>query len=233
MATVQRGTPIKRLELEFIPSNVTGFDHIVKINIIRTPGMTGEIEFIYVRKYLIDKEDKTLFDEAEYYLNYMSNSVYMSESIFMGGIDLKTFAKDHASLYIRSIRLADFRYLLDYMIDQDDVLMYNINYKYKGVEFNTPVVTSFKPVDVKALGGLQERPCITLRNLRHRGPNESIKYTNMTKELFCDMRRLEEFSESVNADVDTVTEEMDSNFISLYNIMDSVKYYNQNILSEE
>lgn len=233
MATLQRGTPIKRLELEFIPSNVTGFDHIVKINIIRTPGMTGEIEFIYVRKYLIDKDDKDLFDEAEYYLNYMSNSVYMSEEIFMGGIDLKAFAKDHANLYIRRIRLEDFRYLLDYMIDQDDVLLYNINYKYKGVEFNTPVVTSYKPVDIDPLGGLKERPCITLRKLRYRGPNESIKYTNMTKELFCDMRRLEEFSTSVTSDVDSVTEEMDTNFISLYNIMDSVKYYSQYVLSEE
>ena len=228
---ITAGWPIQRLELEFIPSNVTSFDHIVKIHIIRSPGLTGQIDFIAVHKYVVDESEEDLFDEAAYYLRYMSNSVYFSNEIFMGGIDLRTYAKDYATLDIRSVRLEDFKFLLDFTVNQNDILLYNMDYRYKGVEYSTPVVTSYKPLAASPLGGFYERPCITLRNLRYRGPNESQKYSNMHKEIFCDIRRLTAIQANVIDDINTKASIMDNNFNSLYNILDSIQHYKNSVMS--
>ena len=220
--------PIKRLDLEFIPSNVTGFDHIVKITIVRTPGMTGLIEFILLNKYIIS--DTSLFEDEYHYLQYMSNNVYMSENIFMGGIDLRDYSSDYATLQVRKFKLEDFKFLLDYTINPDTVLMYNMQYRYEGISYTTPYVMSYKPVTVLDLGEYNERACITLRNLRYKGPNESAKYTDMHKEIYCDIRRNNELKTQVEDGLTNNAAIMDSDFNSLYNIIDSIQYYKQTLV---
>jgi len=225
--------PIRRLELEFIPSNITSFEHIVKIWIIRNPSLSGTIEFVTLNKYVIDKDDTSLFEDATQYLQYMSNSVYMSESIYMGGLDILSYAKDSATVTIRSANIDTFRFLLDYMLDQNDVLMYSLSYRYKGTLYTTPLVVSYKPVESEPLSSTYSRPCITLRNLRYRGPNESQKYSNMHKEMYCDMRRLNSMKDNVDSSLEANMSDIDDDFNSLYNIKDSVDFYKSCVLDQE
>lgn len=226
--------PIKRLELDFIRSNVDGIDHIVKINIIRNPGLVGPISFLVLRKYVIDKDNADIFNQFSQLLRYMSSSVYMSESIYMGGLDIvEQWAKDSATLTIdEAYKIENFRFLLDYTIDPDDILMYSLQYVYKGNTFQTPFVISYKPSLSKILiGETYDRPCITRRNLRYRGPNESKKYDDMHKEIYCDIRLIENKLITAESDLNTNMLQIDQDLNSLYNIMDKIQSAREYLLA--
>jgi len=191
MATVAT-YPIKRLDIDFIKSNITSFDNIVKITIVKNPGLVGNISSVSMSRFIIDPASQSFFDDNFQLLQYMSTGVYMSESIYMGGLDiLNTVAKDTSQLKIDgSIQLKSFRFLLDYVLNASDIVLYTLSYTYNGGRFQTPAALSYKPLVSNKLATNVTRPNSTIRNLRYRGSNESEKYNDMHKENFADIRNL-------------------------------------------
>jgi hypothetical protein len=154
----------------------------------------------------------------------------MDNIIYMGGFDIEANAKTMGTLNIRTTRIDDLRYLLDYTLDPLDVLLYYITYRYNNVIYQTPVVVSYKPLESKPLIDVNPRPCLTARNIRYRGPNESAKYNAHSKEVFCDMRNLNSFKDIVANDNNDNLDEIDSLYRSVYNSTDRLMLYNKLVL---
>lgn len=226
--------PIKRLELEFIKSNVTSFDHLIKIHLVKNPGLIGDLEILKLFKVVVDEENIHVFEDNQHLMHYMSNSVYMSESIYMGGLDLfsQGLVKDSAQVTIEGFSVKRYKFLLDYMLNPNDVHLYSIQYRYRGNEFMTPWVISYKPVATELLKEEYTRPAITLRNLRYRGPNEAEKYTDMDVEMICDITRLNNIAESTDIEVDNNIATTDTALTSLYNIMHKVDILKDLLIQE-
>lgn len=227
MSVLTRGMPIKRLELEFIPSNLTSYDHIVKVNMIKTPGLVGEIQFLITNKYVLAGEESLSL--IQHYLHYMSNSVYISNDIYMGGTDLREISSDYSSVNMGTIRMDAFDYLLDYMNSPEEILVYGLTYTYNGTAFDTPLVTSYKPLNARNLIAGNYRPCVTRENLRFRGPNESKKYDKMVREMYGDMGEIYRLNTEARAQLEVLGDLADDTLTPIYDIIDSVGYYRSRV----
>lgn len=222
--------PIRRLELEFIPSNVSGFPYIAKINMIREPGFIGQIDLINVDKFIIDESDIDVVEASEQIMNYIGESVYMSDDTFIGGLEVVDVAKDKSNLKITTVNLKDFRFLLDTVLTTEDLILFSLNYKYNGVEFKTPLVMSYVPVEVKPLTDGDLRPCVTLRNHRFRGPIESDKMDQFNIEVFQDLEYLYESSVLIENNIKSNMDLMDGKYTALYNITEKAKLLKERVL---
>jgi len=218
--------PIKRLELEFIQSNVARYDYTVKINIIREPGYVGYVNLLDLNKFIIDEDDAYKLYETRYFMHYISNSVYISEDIYMGGLDIYSIAKDKANMKVDTYNLKDLDYFLDLTANKTDILAYILRYEYEGQQYSTPLVLSYPPIPIDTLSDKYIRACITKQNYRHRGPNESRKYDVPNQEITDDTRYLDETYENMVNDMESNILNMDTAFNSLYNIIERAKYIN-------
>jgi hypothetical protein len=222
--------PIKRIELEFIDSNVSSFSHIVQLNFIKEPGSVGTISLLSLDKYTITVSADDL-EQVDSLMNYMGDSIYMSEAVFMGGLNIGSFdLKDKANLKIPEANLLNFKYLLDYIVNPSDVVLYMLRYGYKNTEFTTPMVISYLPLEPKPLSERYIRPCITAKNSRFRGPNESVKDSIVNLERSQDIKYLEELDQTIRSDIETHYTTMDAQYRTLYNMIDKVKYLKHHIL---
>ena len=227
MATNQ---PIKRLELEFIPSNISGYDSIIRLNIVKSLGFVGPLYLVDLDKYIVDESETEAITDQAHLLQYIGNGVYMSEDIFLGGVDIAAISKDKSNLSIGQINLKDFRYLLDVSINPTDLLVYSLSYQYEGEEYTTPVVMSYRPIDSKPLFTGFIRPCVTLQNHRFKGPNESDKFDQFGQEQYDDLNYLNGIKDDMVTNIQTNTNAMDNMTSSLYNISDQIAYYQKYIL---
>jgi hypothetical protein len=226
--------PIKRIDLEFINSNVTSFDDIIKIKFIRNPGIVGDLELLKLFKIVVDSENAGVFEDNVHLLHYMSNAVYMSNDIYMGGLDLygQNLVKDSATLVIENASVKKYKFLLDYMLNPNDIHLYSLQYRFRGVLYQTDWVISYKPIKSDVIGNGNQRPSITSRNLRYRGPNEAQKYTEMNIELECDKTILNNIMIDSYDNIETLIEERDIVLNSLYNIMDRVDILKKLLVAE-
>jgi len=214
--------PIRNLRLDFLASNISGYEKIVKISFVKEPGFVGNLDLINIDKYVIDKDETETILNVEHVMKYIGNGVYMTDDGYMGGLILEEAAKDKANLKIITVNLKDFRYLLDFVINPEDLVIYALKYVYRGTEFKTPIVTSYTPIEPKALVDLSIRPCLTLHNQRFRGTAESFKTDQFNQEKTDDMRFLYSQSETILDDIEEEAIAMDNIFNTLYNITDRI-----------
>lgn len=216
--------PIKRLNLEFLPSNISGYESIVKLSFSKYQGFVGLISNVYIEKYIIDK---TIIDELELAaspLIYMSDSVYMDENNFIGGTAINEFAKDKATLFIDSMQLSELDFFLDYVLSGDDLLVYVLKYTYKNIAYTTPMIMSYKPIASQPLIEYNPRPCITILNNRFRGKQESDKYDRQSQEMADDIIYLDSIKTEIMNNIETNMTTIDDKLNKVNALKQKMKY---------
>jgi hypothetical protein len=184
-------------------------------------------------KFVIDQDDADAIEGFQYVMHYMAGSVYMSEDIYMGGIDIYSIASDKSNVKIDRYNLRDLNYLLDLTASRDSILMYVLKYTYNGIEYQTEPVLSFVPIKIRPLYKGFIRPCITHQNHRFRGPNESNKHDRPSQEMTDDFRYLDNITDELDINLEENITQMNDTYISLYNTIDRLKYYKKHYLDKQ
>lgn len=209
--------PIVNIELEFIEGVVCGYTQktAVKIIINKEFDAADNDDIFYLNKFVLPPMSEG-GDVLQQFMYYMSQSIYMSTSIYMGGLDIESIASTIEAIDISEPVIAGENYVIDWDVDPNSVNVYNIRYKYNGVWYTTDYVAMYKPIALE--GFIQhKRTCITLRNLRYRGVNERQKYNYMFQEASEDLYRMNNQRENIKTLLPTLTlsPEILSNFMAL------------------
>jgi len=197
-------------QVDLLESPICGYEWIAKISFDKNfdKAVTGD-SFI-LHKWIIDPSDPDVtqylseLSSSHPFLQYMSLCRYMSTTLFMGGLSmLEDMKAVHETVDITPIFLAGRDFVLDPVVDTDLIVLYNMQYTYNGTCYWTDYTGSYVPVPRERYDK-RFRPCISSRNLRYRGHNESFKYGDTFREISNDLfflynkeAELEEYSETI------------------------------------
>jgi hypothetical protein len=207
--------PIESQALEFIDvklleSPLCGYDYLAKISFTKNFDKAAFGDSFTLHKWVIDPTDPDVAAHLESFsttnpiLTYMSLCKYMSTTTYMGGLSLlEDLEAIHTSINITGVFLAGRDYVLDPIVDTNLIVLYNVQYTYSGVCYWTDFTGSYLPIPREQYEK-RLRPCISGRNLRYRGINESAKYSDTFREISNDIFYLYNEDSELNAVSDTL-----------------------------
>jgi len=193
--------PIESQTLEFLDaklleSPLCGYDYIAKVSFIKNFDKATHGDSFTLHKWVIDPTDPDVAEHLEALnstnpiLQYMSACKYMSTTIYMSGLSLvEDLEAVHTAIDITGVFLSGRDYVMDPVVDRDLIVLYNVQYTYNGLCYWTDYTGSYWPIPRERYEQ-RLRPCVSGRNLRYRGINESSKYSDTFREISNDIYHL-------------------------------------------
>jgi len=198
------------LDVKILESPLCGYEYMAKIAFTKNFDKASHGDSFTLHKWVIDPTDSDVMEHLEDLSNtnpimqYMSSCKYMSTTTYMGGLSLiEDLEAVHTAIDITGVFLSGRDYILDPVVDRDLIVLYNMQYTYNGICYWTDYVGSYWPIPRERYEK-RARPCVSGRNLRYRGINESSKYSDTFREISNDIYYLFDKETALDAMSDTI-----------------------------